>query len=251
MPISLAIGAAISVPASSPGPAGEGPGAQARLVLAPIDEYGSEAMAQAYLSEAFLEQAPGDPAPRAAWLAGRVLLSRLLNQGLLPPLPVAPSGKPLPVSPAMPAFSISHSCGFIAVLLGPDGQSVGCDIERLRPRKGLMDIARHYFSPPEVAHLEQCSARMAGIAKGGVNEQTTAFWKSWTLREAILKQQERSVWDMADIRLWPQPPYSDVHAVQCWHKDGISIACCLTEPAEVVIESLHHRATSGIDPRIV
>ncbi|WP_180984198.1 4'-phosphopantetheinyl transferase superfamily protein [Castellaniella caeni] len=199
----------------------------ARLVLARIDACASEALAREHLSAALLAQAPQQPAARrAAWLAGRVLLACLLGQGRLPALPVGPSGKPLPASPTMPAFSISHSGGFIAVLLGPDQQPVGCDIELLRPRAGLMTIARQYFSQAETVHLESLH---------GTPAQADAFWTLWTVREALLKRQGHSVWDMANLAVQPHPPYSRTHAVQHQLAQGLSIACCLARLATPIV----------------
>ena len=128
----------------------------------------------------------------------------------------------------MPAFSLSHSGDYVAVLIGPDARPVGCDIEQLRPRKGLMPIARHYFSAEEVKLLEGLGDSEARVA---------AFWQLWTLREAILKQQGRSVWEMADVALQPQPPYSRDHVVQHWRRRGFSLACCLASPVPVAVEA--------------
>src|SRR5690606_28189933 len=98
----------------------------------------------------------------------------------------------------------------------------------------------------ELAFLEQLgrlgprSTHAVMTAEGDVDAQTAAFWEFWTVREAILKQQARSIWDMADIKLRPQPPYSDMYTVQHWSKKVVSIACCLARPAEVEIELLTH-----------
>lgn len=204
----------------------------ALLVLAPIAAWASEAQAIRCLSGELLTQAPDSPR-RPRWLAGRILLSHLLGKGPLPPLPLSLSGKPQPARyadsamPEMPAFSISHSGGHVAVLIGPDARPVGCDIEQICPRKGLMSIARHYFSTAEIKWLD-------GL--GGSQAQAAAFWQLWTLREAILKQQGRSVWEMAAIELQPQPPYSGEYVLQHWRRHDFSLACCLASPVEVIIE---------------
>lgn len=195
-----------------------------QLNLGWIDTIGTEALASRYLSPELLSTAP-ETARRAAWLAGRILLAKATRTMPLPLLPLGPTGKPLPADAAMSAFNISHSQGLVAVLTGPAGQTVGCDIEKLRPRPMLIRIAEAYFSAAEVQWIRSI--------KGP--EQDAAFWKLWTLREAILKFRGDSVWQMQSLTLSPWEPYTDEYCVQHRQWQKFSISCCLQSPAVVRI----------------
>jgi len=88
-----------------------------------------------------------------------------------------PSGRPVLVAPG-PAgleFSLARTAGLalIAVSLRP----VGADIEEIRPRPGLADIAAARFGPAEAA----C------IAAGCAGTALASFYRHWTVKEAYLK----------------------------------------------------------------
>ena len=86
-----------------------------------------------------------------------------------------PSGRPYlePVSSQPPPFiSMSHSHGWIACAATDIGP-LGIDIERQRPSRDHAGIAAMAFGPREAAR-----ASSAGIG---------AFYRIWTLREAIAK----------------------------------------------------------------
>lgn len=85
-------------------------------------------------------------------------------------------GKPrLAHHPAL-HFSLSHS-GDRAVLAASETLEVGADIERVRALDHL-DLARRYFHPNEVAAIESAA---------GENGQLLAFFRLWTLKEAVVK----------------------------------------------------------------
>jgi 4'-phosphopantetheinyl transferase len=197
------------------------------LAIGRVDGLSAQDQVARHLSTDLLAHKPAS-ARAASWLAGRVLLSRLLRRGPLPVLPLDPLGKPLPADADMPGFSISHSGDHVLVLVGPDARPVGCDVERIRTRRGLMSIAQTYFSPSEVEWLWNMKDGEA---------RTVGFWKLWTLREAILKQQSRSVWEMGRIALQPYLPYTENHFVKHWRWGGLSVACCLASPVEITIET--------------
>jgi 4'-phosphopantetheinyl transferase len=87
-----------------------------------------------------------------------------------------PHGKPtLPDHPAL-HVNIAHSGGLVAVAvtrLGP----VGVDVERVEEDRATPEIARRFFAPEEEALL-------GGIPPG---TWTTAFFETWTRKEAFLK----------------------------------------------------------------
>jgi len=89
----------------------------------------------------------------------------------------APSGRPVLVAPGPVGleFSLARTAGLalIAVALTP----VGADIEEIRPRPGLADIAAAKFGPAEAA----C------IAAGCAATALASFYRHWTVKEAYLK----------------------------------------------------------------
>lgn len=73
-------------------------------------------------------------------------------------------------------FSLSHS-GDYAVLAASEALEVGADIERVRELDHL-DLARRYFHPGEVVAIE---------GAGEADAQRLAFFRLWTLKEAVVK----------------------------------------------------------------
>jgi 4'-phosphopantetheinyl transferase len=198
------------------------------LAVGDVAQLKDDALATRWLAAELLQDAPGGRR-RDEWIAARVLLAMLLNNGPLPQLERSAQGKPH--HPQLPAFNISNSGASVAVLVGQG--DVGCDLEIIRPRARFMAIARHSFdaslcdwleSLPEVEHIPQ-------------------FWRLWTAHEAVLKQRGGTVWQMEQLRLPLQtlcPPDRFLHHVTV--EDRL-IACCGEQPfpanfgAELVILS--------------
>ncbi|PLR37350.1 hypothetical protein CYR55_10455 [Chimaeribacter californicus] len=154
--------------------------------------------------------------PQPQRLAGRVLLSRALNRPL-PPLLIAESGKPCFAEPSLPAFSLSHSGQTVALLLSSGGE-VGCDIEQVRARPRFAALAAQSFSPACCHWLRRQRDPLA------------AFWQLWTVHEAVLKQQGRSVWAMRDLHL-SLPHLAPAGLVtHTFCLDGCRIALCARQP---------------------
>jgi 4'-phosphopantetheinyl transferase len=89
-------------------------------------------------------------------------------------------GRPEVVNPqardAGMSFNISHTRGLI--VLGVTGRrALGVDVENLRAREVSIDIAAHYFAPPEVAALTAVAPP----------QQQDRFFEYWTLKEAYIK----------------------------------------------------------------
>jgi len=83
-------------------------------------------------------------------------------------------GKPAVATPAVaPAFNLTHGGEAIAVAVCD--ADVGVDIERVRPLAHVDEVARHVFHPRELAWLDEQPGRMP------------AFFRLWTLKEALLK----------------------------------------------------------------
>lgn len=85
-------------------------------------------------------------------------------------------GKPHLVGHASLNFSLSHS-GDRAVLAIRQGASIGIDIERVRALEHG-DIATRYFCVSEAAWID---------ARPSEEERRTAFFQTWTLKEAVVK----------------------------------------------------------------
>jgi hypothetical protein len=86
----------------------------------------------------------------------------------------APSGKPL-LWGADYHVAIAHSGDTIAVYVGHE--DAGIDIERMKSRKNIPEIAALLFSPAEAARCAEGGA--TGLAR---------FYRAWTEREATLKR---------------------------------------------------------------
>ncbi|RPH30002.1 4'-phosphopantetheinyl transferase superfamily protein [Buttiauxella warmboldiae] len=186
-----------------------------RLAFAEAACLASEELATRWLTPELLQQAPAGRR-RNDWIAARVLLAQLLDNGPLPCLEKTAQGKPW--HPALPAFNISNSGSGVAVLVG-DG-NVGCDLEQIRPRARFMAIARHSFA----AHLCEWLAALPQC------EQIPQFWRLWTAHEAVLKQRGGTVWQMSQLdlplhTLCPPDRYLQHVTVGDW-----LIACCGEQP---------------------
>jgi hypothetical protein len=122
---------------------------------------------------------PARPRARAARLARALLSSMLADIWDLPPHEVQicaeQSGRPYLAaksSDRLPFISLSHSRGWVACAATEVGP-VGIDIERHRPGRDHSGISSVAFGPRE-------RARVTGADVG-------AFYRIWTLREAIAK----------------------------------------------------------------
>jgi 4'-phosphopantetheinyl transferase len=112
------------------------------------------------------------------WIAERreavdQVLARYL--GRVPVYVKGPRGKPALVGGEI-EFNVSHSGGLVAVAVAR-GRAVGVDIERITKTPPRGRIAEHFFAPAEVAALRALPA----------DEQTEAFFRCWTRKEAYLK----------------------------------------------------------------
>ena len=86
-----------------------------------------------------------------------------------------PRGKPELAGREL-CFNLSHA-GNRAVVAVARQRQVGVDVERVRPAFAWLEIVERFFSPGEVAALR--------ALKPG--EQTDAFFRCWTRKEAYLK----------------------------------------------------------------
>ena len=73
-------------------------------------------------------------------------------------------------------FNLSHSSDLLAIAVS-DLQDIGIDIEQIKPRKGLHDIAKRCFSKLELYHWSQLQE----------NQQKQLFYQLWTKKEAFVK----------------------------------------------------------------
>jgi 4'-phosphopantetheinyl transferase len=73
-------------------------------------------------------------------------------------------------------FNLSHSQD-VALVAVTRGREVGVDVERVRAEFAGLPIAKHFFSPSELAALQALSPVL----------RTEAFFRYWTRKEAFLK----------------------------------------------------------------
>jgi 4'-phosphopantetheinyl transferase len=85
-------------------------------------------------------------------------------------------GKPVLEAGGDLHFNLSHS-GDAALLGLTRGQEIGIDLEQVRSRDHLEELARRFFAPSEVAALEAVAP----------SDKELAFFQCWTRKEAFLK----------------------------------------------------------------
>lgn len=149
------------------------------------------------LSNAILKTAAElRPERRRQYLTGRALLAELLFQTVgiaeLPEMVTGDNGRPSFVRHELPDFNISHSDDYIMVALA-NRCRIGLDVELMRPRKRLIELAEYSFSAGEYQWLRQLAEE----------RREQAFWRLWTIRESILKLAGKGVWQMKEITVDP------------------------------------------------
>jgi hypothetical protein len=88
------------------------------------------------------------------------------------------NGKPrLAIRPERLSFNLSHSAGLALVAIAPGGVEVGVDVERLRPRRDLVRLARRWLP----------AADAEAVAAAPEAEREAAFYAAWTRHEARVK----------------------------------------------------------------
>ena len=91
----------------------------------------------------------------------------------------AKHGKPFALVDGQPAsisFNVSHSGNHGLIAVAPRGR-LGVDVEERAPRRNLDNLIEGVFSPREKAELES----LEGC------EQLHAFFRFWTIKEALVK----------------------------------------------------------------
>jgi 4'-phosphopantetheinyl transferase len=91
-------------------------------------------------------------------------------------LTFGPQGKPVLAAGATLSFNLSHSSDVALVAVACD-REVGVDVEEIRPRHGLLALARRAFGPDVGAELERLDPPA----------QTVELHRRWTAHEAALK----------------------------------------------------------------
>jgi 4'-phosphopantetheinyl transferase len=80
------------------------------------------------------------------------------------------------------AFNLSHSQDSLLLAVS-NLQTVGVDVETIKPRKSLQGIAQRCFSAGEFKHWQQLPSA----------EQTGQFFRLWTIKEAFVKAVGRGI----------------------------------------------------------
>ncbi len=133
------------------------------------------------------------PSRQASFMAGRSLLAAWcqLHYGCpeLPELAMGPHGRPVFSDPLLPEFSISHSGDWLWLAIGEP--SLGLDVEQHRPRRNLGKLMEHVLSPQELDWVSR------------QKDELSAFYRLWTLREAVLKASGRGLAGLSRLQLFP------------------------------------------------
>jgi 4'-phosphopantetheinyl transferase len=123
-------------------------------------------------------------------LLARAMLRRMLVRVTGIPLgwmfDAEPSGRPIARNAScrrIPSISLSHSDGWVAVAVSNAGP-IGIDIETHRPRRSFNKVAAAAFGPDE---------RWLVAAEGA-----PAFYRIWTLKEAMAKASGVGLAEVAD-----------------------------------------------------
>ncbi len=137
-------------------------------------------------------------ADRQSFLLGRTLIRWLCyGDGRRVPFQYGPQGKPF--LPGAPGFNLSHSGGWLALVLG-DSPNLGIDIEagvRLGDGADLV---------PRVLHPLEAAAWRAAP------DRRSLFLRAWTRKEALLKAKGAGTLDdfpTIDTRLADETPHLD------------------------------------------
>jgi len=119
---------------------------------------------------------------RERWVASRwalrgVLARYLEQEPAAIELHRGKRGKPLLASPGTSLrFNLSHSDGLVVVALSKDLE-VGVDVERIKPRRKLLSLAKRALTPAEAARVEAAAPE----------DRLAVFHAAWARREATAK----------------------------------------------------------------
>ena len=167
------------------------------------------------------------PSRHASFMAGRSLLAVWcqLHYGCseLPEMVMGPHGRPAFRDPLLPEFSISHSGDWLWLALGEP--SLGLDVEQHRPRRNLDKLMAHVLSPLELAWVSS------------QRDELSAFYRLWTLREAVLKASGRGLAGLSRLQLFPSEQRIETCEVGAGQilvtgSGGCSVALYLSLPIE-------------------
>ncbi|MEO0531451.1 MAG: 4'-phosphopantetheinyl transferase superfamily protein [Planctomycetota bacterium] len=116
--------------------------------------------------------------PRRRFIAARgTLRERLAERLSAEPAELVfaygPMGKPSVCDAPELHFNLAHSADLAICALADE--PVGIDLERIRPMKNAQGLARRWFHPEEIARIENAA------------DPLHEFFRTWTMKEAVLK----------------------------------------------------------------
>ena len=167
------------------------------------------------------------PSRHASFIAGRSLLAAWCQCRYgcleLPEMVTGPHGRPAFSDSFLPDFSISHSGDWLWLAVGEP--SLGLDVEQHKQRRNLGKLMEHVLSPLELAWVSS------------QDDELSAFYRLWTLREAVLKASGRGLAGLSQLQLFPgelRIETCEVGAGQILvtESDGCSVALYLSLPIE-------------------
>jgi 4'-phosphopantetheinyl transferase len=143
-------------------------------------------------------------------------------------------------------FNLSHS-GTLAVCGVCYGHDIGVDTERVDAHFAFDDIAARYFTPNEQAQ----------IASAQGSDRLAAFWRIWTMKEAVLKAVGRGLSaPLTDFEISLNPlalrcPPGEAKHSEKWHIEQRSVcaqhwtAIAVRHPSDVAIDTEWRRVTTA------
>jgi 4'-phosphopantetheinyl transferase len=147
----------------------------------------------------------------------RALLRRLLASefGIAPSayrIEAESHGRPFlaPVSAEMraPMISISHSGPYLAVAAAKSGE-LGVDVECWKPGRDIERLAEFGFGGAEIREVKRAGA--------------TAFYRTWTIREAVAKALGQSVLDVLDSQDWEAHSETTIRDGKSWYLKTLNV----------------------------
>ncbi|HCY61255.1 MAG TPA: hypothetical protein DHV59_00125 [Oxalobacteraceae bacterium] len=164
------------------------------------------------------------PERQRQYLLGRTLLRHAIGHatGMAPAavgtveLPGAAPLLVLPESLPCPAFSLSHSCHWIACATSA-GTRLGIDIEVIDERRDVLALAEAAFDADEYAFIRSQSDAA----------RVPAFYRLWTMKEALFKR-----WSSAGRPDKPPPLVNSAGELQV---QGDGWACSFMEHPQLAI----------------
>ncbi len=142
-------------------------------------------------------------------------------------------------------YSLAHSRGMIAVAIS-NGGSCGIDLEYQRPRANIAELADQWFHPGEAELL----ATLTG------HERIQVFYRLWTMKEALIKATDSSIFSgiLARVHFTPCHPANGADDLRACNLElpawpfSLSVVC--HQPPADVTQGYPLATAETLSPRV-